>query len=110
MDFDRELIQQSIAKQYHILPSQQGDLKYSDWVELVGGLMDDTPLGRTVQIRIEKNDDIIREFSPSQRKIRKEWADFLADQSKSRMDEADYDAEMRRIENMIAQMFGGDAV
>ena len=34
------LIEQSIAKQYGILPAAQGELGWAEWVKLVGGLMD----------------------------------------------------------------------
>lgn len=44
------LIEQSIAKQYGILPAAQGELGWAEWVKLVGGLMDDTPLGRVVAV------------------------------------------------------------
>ena len=47
------LIEQSIAKQYGILPAAQGELGWAEWVKLVGGLMDDTPLGRVVAVRNE---------------------------------------------------------
>ena len=46
VESDRVLIEQSIAKQYGVLPSEQGNLRYADWAKLVGGLMDDTPLLR----------------------------------------------------------------
>ena len=54
LEFDHVLIEQSIAKQYGVLPSEQGALKYSDWAKMVSGLMDDTPLGRVVAVRSEK--------------------------------------------------------
>ncbi len=73
-EMDRVLIEQSIAKQYGILPSKQDDLQYPDWAKLVGGLMEDTPLGRVVAIRSETDPDVIRRFTPDQRRIRSEWA------------------------------------
>ena len=56
------LIEQSIAKQYRVLPSEQGDLRYSDWIKMVSGLMDDTPLGRIVMIRSETDKERIKIF------------------------------------------------
>lgn len=76
LEFDRVLIEQSIAKQYGILPSAQEDLPYTDWAKLVGGLMEDTPLGQVVAIRREKDYSVIRRFSPEQRRIRADWAAF----------------------------------
>ena len=62
LEYDRTLIEQSIAKQYRVLPSEQGDLHYSDWLKMVSGLMDDTPLGRIVMIRSENDKERIKNF------------------------------------------------
>jgi len=70
------LIEQSLAAQYGILPSRQGDLPWEDWSKLVGGLMEDTPLGRVVAVRAERDPDAIRRFTPGQKRIRAEWAAF----------------------------------
>ena len=70
------MIEQSIAKQYGIIPSEQEDLSWPDWCKLVGGLMEDTPLGRVVSIRAETDRDTIRRFTPDQRRIRAEWDAF----------------------------------
>ena len=107
LDFDKDLISQSIAKQYHILPSQQGNLKYSDWVELLSGLMEDTPLGRTVQLRLERDEDALKNLSPQQKKIREDWQNFLSSHN-GEMSRAEYDHEMRKLEQMISKMFGDD--
>jgi len=74
LEHDRVLIEQSIAKQYGVLPSDQDSLSFADWSKLVGGLMEDTPLGRVVSIRSESDPDVIRRFTPDQKRIRSEWA------------------------------------
>lgn len=51
--FDAVLIEQSLATQYGILPAAQAELPYPEWAKLVGGLMDNTPLGRVVAVRGE---------------------------------------------------------
>ena len=51
LEYDKDLIAQSVAKQYGKLPSEQDEMHYSEWILLVGGLMEDTPLGQTVLIR-----------------------------------------------------------
>jgi len=78
VDYDRVLIEQSIAKQYGVLPSAQGDLRYSDWAKMVSGLMDDTPLGRVVGTRMEQDREILKHYTPEQRRIRSEWTQFCA--------------------------------
>lgn len=74
LEHDRVLIEQSIAKQYGVLPSDQDSLSFADWSKLVGGLMEDTPLGRVVSIRSESDPDVIRRFTPDQKRIQSEWA------------------------------------
>lgn len=103
MEYDRVLIEQSIAKQYGVLPSEQENLRYADWAKMVGGLMDDTPLGRVVAIRSEKDADVIRRMTPDQRRIRSEWAAHRA----SIATEEEQKQQMQQIQAMIAGMFGG---
>ena len=95
------LIEQSIAKQYGVLPSEQENLHYSDWAKMVGGLMDDTPLGRIVAIRAEKDHDTLRRMTPDQRRIRSEWAAFQA-----RKNGMNYLSLLKQLQSMIAGLFG----
>ena len=95
-------MEQSIAVQYGILPSQQGDLLYRDWAQLVSGLMDDTPLGRVVAIRSETDTDVIARMSKGQKRIRQEWAQFRMTYQKKASD-----TDIRKLQNMVASMFGG---
>lgn len=106
-DFDKVLIEQSIATQYGILPSQQGNLPYSEWSKLVSGLMDDTPLGRVVAVRTETDQKAISQFSPWQRQIRADWNAFKA-QRISQQSTEDMDQQMKQLEQMIASAFGGE--
>lgn len=108
-DFDKVLIEQSIAKQYGILPSQQGNLSYSEWSKLVSGLMDDTPLGRVVAVRTETDQKVIAQYSPWQRQIRADWNAFKA-QKMSQQSEVDMEQQMKQLERMLASAFGGGKI
>jgi hypothetical protein len=101
------LIEQSIAKQYGILPTAQSDLPYSEWAELVGGLMDDTPLGRVVQVRDEDDPDVIKRFGPWELRIRAEWQDFKAKKIMRETSPEDLRKQMAGLEQMLACVFGG---
>lgn len=74
---------------------------------MVSGLMDDTPLGRIVQIRAEKDRKIIAKFSPEQKRIRSEWNAFLASKAKKTMDPKTAKKQMAELEIMLAGLFGG---
>lgn len=105
MDYDRELISQSVAKQYHILPSEQEELSYSDWSQLVAGLMHDTPLGRIVSIRAEKDKKTIDRFGSYEKRVRSEWQNFRSQKMKQEYTEADKLAVAEMFEKMFAKMF-----
>lgn len=98
------MIEQSIAKQYHILPSEQGNLSYSDWSKLVSGLMHDTPLGQVVTIRSEDDKDVLKKMTPEQRAVRSEWFAFRA--SNVQYSAEDMRRQSEQLEKMIASLFG----
>lgn len=105
VEYDRTLIEQSIAKQYGVLPSEQGDLRYIDWMKLVAGLMDDTPLGRIVGIRSESSPDILKNYTAEQNRIRSEWRAFQTKRQLSDMSEADLLEQMSQLEKQLAAAF-----
>ena len=97
------LIEQSIAKQYGVLPSRQGELKYSDWAKMVSGLMDDTPLGRVVQLRTEQDKAVLKRLTKEERQMRAEWAAF----QRARRGPDHSETDITQLETMIAALFGG---
>lgn len=106
VDFDRVLIEQSIATQYGVLPDAQGELSYPVWSKLVSGLMEETPLGRIVRIRAEEDRKVIAKMTPWQRQIRSEWQAFKAKKQGEKTPEM-LRQEMAQLEKMLAQAFGG---
>ena len=78
-------------------------MAYSDWYKMVGGLMEDTPLGQVVMLRKERDPKVLRQLTPSQRAIRAEWAAFRA---RTRAPERTQ-ADMQQLQRMIAAAFGG---
>lgn len=107
MELDRILIEQSIAKQYGILPTAQEELSWSDWSKLVGGLMDDTPLGRVVAIRSETDREVIKKMPEWAKSIRSEWATHRARKAAASEDPAKLRSQMDALERMLEKMFGG---
>jgi len=102
MELDAVLIEQSIAKQYGVLPAAQGDLPYQDWEKLVSGLMDDTPLGRVVYARSETDQNALKGFTPWQKQIRADWARFKASKVTGEQNERSITA----LQNALKSMFG----
>ena len=104
VEYDKVLIEQSIAKQYGVLPSEQDDLHYSDWSKMVSGLMEDTPLGRIVSIRSEKDQNVILKFTSEQKRVRTEWMNFRLQRQTN---EKDIKQSMKNLQSMLASMFRG---
>ncbi len=107
------LIEQSIAKQYGVLPSEQENLHYSDWAKMVSGLMDDTPLGRVVACRMEKDPEMLKHFTPEQRRIQSEWRQFRARKARQELaqnpdKQAEWTRQMVNLERMFASLAGGE--
>ncbi len=75
---DWELIEASMAKQYGIRIRHHTDMPWTEFCTLVGGLMHDTPLGGIVAIRSEKDQKVIKKFTPDQKRIYRDWQLHLA--------------------------------
>lgn len=103
LEHDAELITQSVAKQYKLLPSEQEKIHYSEWLLLVGGLMEDTPLGQIVLIRKEKDRDRIKRFTPYEMRIHNEWRSFRA---KKMLANAKPEDLSKQFEKVFSAMFG----
>lgn len=73
--FDRDLIEASFAMQYGIRLSCE-DLAFGEYCRLLRGLMTDTPLGRVVAVRAEKDRARIEGFGAGEREIRRVWLEF----------------------------------
>ena len=70
---DYELIEASFAQQYGIRLRREDDMSWDEFVTLLAGLNGDTPLGRIVSIRSEKDRERIKQFTPEEKRIRNEW-------------------------------------
>lgn len=62
-------------------------MPYSEFCSYLSGLMPDTPLGNIVSIRSEDDKEVLKRFTPEQKRIRSEWQKKNVKQvSKSEMD------------------------
>lgn len=78
-------------------------MSYSEWLLLVGGIMEDTPLGQTVLIRKEKDRDRIKRFTPYETRIHNEWRNFIA---KEKLADSKPEDFSKMFEKMFSKMFG----
>ena len=98
--FDAVLIEQSLATQYGILPAAQA--------KLVGGLMDNTPLGRVVAVRGETDRKKLAAMGPWAQRIHQQWQAHLARRALETTPPAALRRQMDSLEAAMAKLFGGE--
>ena len=101
VEFDKDLIESSLATQYGIRLRQEPDISYAEWARLVSGLMPETPLGRVVQIRMEKDPKVISKFGEYERKVRADWSKFKYSQQTP--EQAEHSVE--QLQDMLKNLF-----
>lgn len=101
---DWALIEASIASQYGIRLRQASDMPWSEFTNLVTGLLPETPLGSIVRIRSENDPKILEKFSPEQRAIRNKWRERQALQHLDKPEVLEQ--SMDRLSQMLKSMFG----
>lgn len=84
--YDWDLIVSSFATQYHLLSRDIAELPYDEFYRLLNGIMYETPLGHIISIRSEKDPKVIKDFSPEQKRIRREWSRFRSKQNAKPVD------------------------
>ena len=72
------MIEASFASQYGIRLRQEPNIALAEFLSLLSGLAGETPLGRVVAIRMEKDPNVIKKFGDWERRVRAEWAQFKA--------------------------------
>lgn len=79
-------------------------MSWDEFRDLLSGLSPDTALGRMVAIRAEEDKEILKQFTPEQRRIRSQWRNRTAKRKRAE-DAADFLAQMQ---NVFRQMAGGE--
>lgn len=99
---DWDLIVSSFQTQYGIrLSKELPGMKWREMSMLISGLNEKTPLGAVISIRSESDREVLKDFTPSQRKIRNEWRARKAKQ----MSVEKVDNELAAMQSAFAQMF-----
>lgn len=76
---DWDLIAASLQSEYGIRISREiENMPWSEFASLLSGIGPDTALGRVVAIRSEEDREVLKRFSPAQRRIRADWQRKLA--------------------------------
>jgi hypothetical protein len=76
---DYDLIVSSFQSQYGIRLSKEiHEMPWQEFRQLMTGISPDTALGRIVSIRAEDNEDVLKNFTKEQHRIRNEWLSCVA--------------------------------
>lgn len=86
-----------------------GGMKWPEFAALLGGIGPDSALGRVIAIRSETDPERLKQFTPSQKKIRDDWIMKQANEVKERTRRgeapgADVEKALREIQNIFASM------
>lgn len=102
---DYDLIVSSFQTQYGLRLSKEiHEMPWEEFRQMLSGLGPETPLGRIVSIRSEKDPDVLKHFTKEQQKIRREWSARSVKQvSKKEMIEA-----LEGLKQAFISMAGGE--
>jgi hypothetical protein len=105
---DWALIEASIASQYGIRLRQASDMPWSEFTNLVTGLLPETPLGAVIKIRSEDDPQVLKQFNKDQMEIRTKWRDR---QALKQLDNPEVlEKSMDSLSKMLRSMFGENNV
>jgi len=80
------------------------DIAFGEFCRLLKGLTADTPLGRIVAVRAEKDPERVRNFGRYERDVRKVWRDFR--RGCDVVCSANWHEDVARLQGALARAFG----
>ncbi|SHK39762.1 hypothetical protein SAMN02745163_03754 [Clostridium cavendishii DSM 21758] len=79
-------------------------MSWSEFCTLLSGIMAKTPLGQIVSIRSEENEDMLKNFTQEQHKIRNDWRN--RNNTICDMTDEEKAEEVRKVQEIFAKAFG----
>ena len=109
-DFDKDVIAASIAAEYGIMKSEQGELRARDYANFLVGLSPERPLSRLIQIRSETDAKRIKNMTKAELRVRSEWEAFKIRKHQASMSKQEIETERKerkqRELKMLEKIFG----
>ena len=106
LGYDKDLIEASFAAQYGIRLRQEPDMTLAEFFSLLSGIGSDTPLGRVVAVRMEKDPKVIKQFGIWEKGIRAEWIQFKSKNRSNKLSTQTQNSS-EDFQIMLMRMFGG---
>lgn len=102
---DYDLIVASFQSQYGLRLSKELPLmSWAEFCQLLAGIGPDTPLGRIVAIRAERDKDTLKYFTKEQHRIRNAWRS----RHKAKTGKAELEAFLAEMQQAFVAMAGGE--
>ena len=83
-------------------------MSWGEFTTLLAGLNEKTPLGRMVSIRSENDKEMLKHFSPEQKRIRNEWRSKNSQKTVkkpvTKQEKADYEQAMEGFKQMFLSL------
>ena len=80
-------------------------MSWYEFCTLLIGIMPKTPLGQIVSIRSEKDENILKNFTEEQHKIRNEWRNRQLEEMKNKMTEEELKQQAKEIGELLLGVF-----
>ena len=92
--------------QYGIRLAMEEEMTWAEFCRLLGGILPDTPLGRIVAIRSEKDLERLRKMTAYEKNVRKEWRRFYVGREREAKSEKEVRRDMAALQRILQEMFG----
>lgn len=80
-------------------------MSWDEFCTLLIGIMPKTPLGQIVSIRSEEDENILKNFTEEQHKIRNEWRNRQLEEMKNKMTEEELKQQAKEIGELLLGVF-----
>ena len=98
---DWELIDASFTAQYGIRLRNELDMSWDEFCTLLSGIMPKTPLGQIVSIRSEEDENMLKNFTEEQHKIRNDWRNRQLEQ----MTDEEKEEQIKELQEILKKAF-----
>lgn len=80
-------------------------MSWDEFCTLLSGIMPKTPLGQIVSIRSEEDENMLKNFTEEQHKIRNEWRNRQLEEMKDKMTEEELKQQAKEIGELLLGVF-----
>lgn len=80
-------------------------MSWGEFCTLLAGIMPKTPLGQIVSIRSEEDENMLKDFTPEQHKIRNQWRSRQAKELEESMTDEEKEDKIKELQEIFEKAF-----